>query len=230
MSARADLSAELGDAAARLSYGFYVGDLAVVTAAEAVLQRLPDSPDVSYYRALAALRSLQLGAPGEASGSELANRCIEHGSAATLGEALTAEAWILIAACSDLAARGAPLRAKLYQRRRDKALMQARELMPDNPRALWVRAWIAGALSALQGAALDADSRAALTVAVEAFQRRDDGLDGPDWGEAEALTCYGAALLAEGDVRQARDMLEQALLAAPGYRAALELLEQIAPG
>ena len=227
--AGAQLDAQLGDAAARLGYGFYVGDEAVVDAATELLQRLPDRPEVQYYRALAALRSMQLQAPGAKSNKDFAARCIEHASAATEHTPLAAEAWILVAACSLAGAQRSPL--KLFsQRRRDEALQRALDIEPENPRALWVAAWISGSQRALQGEQLDAEARAALVAAVDAFQRVSGDLQSPDWGQAEALACYGALLLTEGDVRGARDILEQALLTAPGYRVALDLLSRIASG
>jgi Tfp pilus assembly protein PilF len=50
---------------------------------------------------------------------------------------------------------------------------------------------------------------------------------GPDWGRAEALTGLAAMYLAAGELRQARDLIENALIEAPEYRVALELKKEL---
>ena len=47
--------------------------------------------------------------------------------------------------------------------------------------------------------------------------------EGPDWGRAELLASLGKLHLALGERRQARDLIEQALIEAPDYYFALEL-------
>ena len=50
----------------------------------------------------------------------------------------------------------------------------------------------------------------------------------PDWGHAEALTLLGGSYLTSGDPVAARDALERALVIAPDYREAQELLQTAA--
>jgi Tfp pilus assembly protein PilF len=65
----------------------------------------------------------------------------------------------------------------------------------------------------------------AIDTVVTAF--RDARAGFPDWGEAEALLALSEQRLAAGDLRGARDALEETLLIAPDYTAALELKDRI---
>ena len=47
--------------------------------------------------------------------------------------------------------------------------------------------------------------------------------EGPDWGRAELLASLGKIFLELGERRDARDLIEQALIEAPDYYFALEL-------
>ena len=61
---RAEPSAELLDLAARVHYGYYHGEVRTIETAQDALDRLPDSPEVFYYRDFAAMRRMQLGGAG----------------------------------------------------------------------------------------------------------------------------------------------------------------------
>ena len=50
----------------------------------------------------------------------------------------------------------------------------------------------------------------------------------PDWGHVEALTMLGETYLQRGDPVAARDALERALVLAPDYRQAQQLLQAAA--
>jgi len=50
----------------------------------------------------------------------------------------------------------------------------------------------------------------------------------PDWGQVEALTMLGETYLQRGDPVAARDALERALVMAPDYRQAQQLLQSAA--
>jgi tetratricopeptide (TPR) repeat protein len=126
---------------------------------------------------------------------------------------LAAEAWVLVAACAQVAGD---------EGRRERALALARERDDDNPRIVLVEAW-----AMLQSAGADVAKRAAaaakLEAVVAAFEMWTPSLDDPDWGYAEALTGLAAAALERGQTRAARDFIERALLLAPDYSAALGL-------
>ena len=98
----------------------------------------------------------------------------------------------------------------------------ARALDDDNPRIALVEAW-ALARQAGDDPADSAAVAAKLSAVVEAFDAWSPSIDDPDWGHAEALAALAARVLARGEVRAARDLIERSLLLAPDYRAAVEL-------
>jgi hypothetical protein len=211
-AARAEPSAELLDLAARVHYGYYHGEARTIEAALTALDRLPESPEVLYYRDFAALRRAQLGSLDRVGIGRLED-CAEREVATDLEKGVAADAWVLVAACALVGDD---------ERRREQALARARERDDDNPRIGLVEAW------ALELAANDEPGHretmaGKLAAVVEAFQAWVPSIDDPDWGHAEALTALAANALERGQVRTARDLLERALLIAPEYRAAVEL-------
>jgi len=211
-AAAAAPSAEVLDLAARVHYGYYHAEPRTIEVAAEALERLDNSPDVLYYRDFAALRRAQLGGNNRA-GAERLRACAQREPQSNLDKRFAAEAWVLAAACAQVAGD---------EGRREHALALARERDDDNPRIALVEAW-----AMLQAAGTDAAERDAvstkLTAVVEAFDAWEPALDDPDWGEAEALTALAAGALERGQTRAARDFIERALLLAPDYRAALDL-------
>jgi hypothetical protein len=211
-AAHAAPSAELLDLAGRVHYGYYHAEPRTIEAAMTALDRLADSPDVFYYRDFAALRRAQLGSADRSALARL-GACAERDVPAGPDKRFAAEAWVLVAACAQVAGADG---------RRERALSQARERDDDNPRIALVEAW------ALAGAAGDdaaeRDALAAkLATVVEAFDAWAPSFNDPDWGHAEALTAAAALALERGQARTARDLIERALLLAPDYRAALDV-------
>lgn len=244
----ASADAELADLATRVAFGYYSGDAAVVRAAERQLERHPaQDARVRYLRALAALRraQLELATRADADVRELLAHCTDLAApavenprraairVASVRDAAAAEAWTLAAACAAFAAHVEPLRSGAHGRRRDEALARARAADPGNPRVELVEAW---GLS-LQPAAADDDVRAAAAQAyaeaIAAFaafsapSREPVGAVGHDWGEAEALASLAEIRLRDGARREARDLVERALLAAPGYVFAERLASEV---
>ena len=212
LPARAQLSADVLDLAARVHYGYYQADERAIDAAQTALDRLEDSPEVIYYRDFAALRRAQLGSStrgGEARLNDCARRAVDPKTEARAA----AEAWILAAACALTAGD---------TRRFEHALARARERDDDHPRIALLEAW-ALERSAGEDRAANAQVEAKLTAAVAAFEAWSPSVDDPDWGEAEALAALGESAFARGDVRAARDLLERSLLLAPDYRRAVAL-------
>jgi tetratricopeptide (TPR) repeat protein len=203
-------SPELLDLAARVHYGYYHAEPRAVEAALAGLDRLAESPDVLYYRDFAALRLAQLGGDDRAALKRL-ETCATRDVPQALDRRHAAEAWVLVAACAQLAGD---------DHRREQALSRARERDDDNPRIALVEAWDMMPATG-PGAVQDDAMVAKLTAVVEAFGAWAPALDDPDWGHAEALTALGAAALERGQVRAARDLIERALLLVPDYGAAL---------
>lgn len=215
-------SPELADLAARIEYGYYSNEPRLIQAArDALLRADDDDSGVAYYRALAAFRLAELGLPRGASVGRWLDDCESHVAPEEAKGPAAAEAWILVAACANLAAHTEPLRALLHQHRREQALEKARELDPANPRIMVVEAWSLSLNPAAE--APDVRDRVAdvLERAVAGFDTwTSKQAEPPEWGEAEALAQLGAIYLARGSTREARDLLERALLLAPDYQYA----------
>jgi tetratricopeptide (TPR) repeat protein len=215
-AASADLTSDLADLSARAEYGFYAAEPGVIGAARRDLDRLPDSDArVSYYRALAAMRAAQVDARRAA---DALDDCIESAEQAASQEPSWAEAWVLVGACSTLAAD---------ERRFEDAIANAQPLDRDNPRLALVEAWHSVPdTKPLEAAAVD-EGITRLEAVVALFETASSGPRTPGWGEAEALALLGSLYLERGSTRAARDVLERALLAAPGYTYAVELMNRI---
>jgi hypothetical protein len=125
---------------------------------------------------------------------------------------------VLVGACSTFAAD---------ERRFEAAVASARRLERDNPRLALVEAWHSVPDDGPpEAAALDA-LVTRLEAVVGLFEAASPGPRTPGWGEAEALALLGSLYLERGSTRAARDVLERALLAAPGYTYAVELMDGI---
>ena len=221
--------ADLADLAARIEYGFYSNEPRVIDAARAALER-SESKDssVAYYRALAAFRLAQLDVEHGTDPGSLLEECLKPSTSDKAATPAAAEAWILVAACANLAARTAPLRSLLLQRRRDQALSRAREIEPSNPRITLVEAWSLSLRPARESPEVAQQAADELRHAIEEFGSwTSKQTDPPDWGEAEALASLGEILLARGSTRDARDLIERALLIAPDYDYAVGLRKRL---
>jgi len=235
-SARAGASAELADLAGRIDYGFYVGDARAIQNAVAALKRMSDNDaSVRYYRAFASFRLAQLDAEHAASHAE---DCVKNATVEEPTEHLTraaadararasVESWLLVAVCAGLSGRAEPGKGLVHDKRLVQALARARELEPSNPRIALLDGWLVSRRPALADAAVRDDAVAKLEAAAEAFAAWSPPPDSTEWGEAEALAALAEVHLARGQVRDARDLIERALLVAPGYRVALELRAQL---
>ena len=224
--AHADLDSDLADLSARAAYGYYVRDAAVIAAALEGLEQLQAKDGrVSVERALSAMRLAHLSAPGTKRANEMLIVCVAAAEEAAQQLPSSAEPWILSSACSARAARAETVKAVLHNRRTHNALARARSIDAANPRLALVEAWRV----ADDAADLDSESAAALIPKLEAAVAvfREGRHSEPDWGEAETLALLGALYLRKGDVRAARDVIEHALLAAPGYEDALELKRRL---
>ena len=210
-SALAEIPAGLRDAAARIDYGWYTGDRGLIQAAREALDSTSREPWGLYLRAYAAYRAGQLDlARGADAGEELAS-CAADAESATANGAIAAEASVLVVACAAMSASAEPLRAVWHQRRMRQGLEQAQALAAGNPRLLLVRRQHLG------------DAAVSTEAVVTGFRASRGRNAFPDWGEAEALLAQSEQRLAAGDLRGARDALEETLLIAPDYTAALEL-------
>lgn len=226
--------AELDDAAARMQYAFYTGD---AQALEGLVQ------EVSTYELegpLAAMKSYQLAyghwklsqlylqpvsgerPRGEARSlaSKAAQACVQHARAAVEQDERMAEAHAIEAVCAGLspAARNGTSGCA-----RSRALRAALAIEPENPRVKLIEALCSSSASQ------DPAAVERWREVVESFEAAPPSRPGrPDWGHVEALTMLGEAYLQRGEPVAARDALERALVLAPDYRQAQQLLQTAA--
>lgn len=223
ISVRANGNADLLDVVSRIDYGFYAGDVNVIKAATSELERLRgDDAARSYYRAYAAWRSIQTD--GDASPRKRRERtaeCIDYSAELFDEPEWAAEAHVLTAACSLWAEQEGGVRSSVYRAKASAAIDAARSLDRDNPRLLLVAATAVHS----DGSAGQGESRfAALAAALDRFDAQGLAADlHPAWGRPETLAQMGAIELESGNTREARDLIERALLDAPGYVFALQL-------
>jgi hypothetical protein len=113
--------------------------------------------------------------------------------------------------------------------RSNKSLEAARILQPSNPRVLLVGA--TSAISKAKTATERAAAERAIAAAIAAFDKQSPGSSGAaDWGQAEALAWMGELQLTQGNAIAARNALERALVLAPDYARARELLARATSG
>jgi tetratricopeptide (TPR) repeat protein len=215
-------ASELDDIVARIDYGFYTGDPRMIQAARDELGRTgSDGGAHAYYEAYAAYRLSRLDRSARPRQRRaLIRACLEAGRASTQTAEWAAEAWILVAACSIQGIAQEPSRALGHEARLNEALAAARELDADNPRLLLVESWYRQNDMAIEVAR--ERRRELLERAREEFDVRAND-QGPDWGRAELLASLAKIHLELGERRNARDLIEQALIEAPDYYLALEL-------
>lgn len=230
--------AELDDAAARIQYAFFTADPRQLEAALGLLDRLDASGALiamkEYYAAygnwkLAQLHVEELGrgrAPGAKSAAgKAAQACVKHGEAAVKADPRLEEAHAIYAVCASYGSGLNPLGQPSFGGcARSKALHTAQQLAPDNPRIKLIEAICLGEDAAGSAALFDK-----LRETLRAFESAPPSRPGrPDWGQAEALVLLGQNYLQHGDALAARDAIERALVLAPDYRKAQELLQPAA--
>lgn len=184
----------------------------------------------SYYAALLAYRLALLAKNDEQQAWPFAQQCIDRLNRALVLDTGSAEALALQSACyalqSGLDPWRSPLAAPLSEARIDKAL----KLAPDNPRVL-----LLGALAARDRPKLfGGDPQQAFHLmqqAVAAFEReKASGGSLPGWGAADAFTDLARDYLGRGETLAARNVLERALLIAPHFTQARQLMAEIVAG
>lgn len=223
LSGPANGNADLLDVVARIDYGFYAGDVNVITAATSELERLRgDDAARSYYRAYAAWRSIQTDVNASTrSQREHTADCIDYSAELYDDPEWAVEAYVLAAACALWAEQAGSVRGSGYRAKVSDAIDAARALDPDNSRLLLIAAMAIGRVDSAE----HGESRlAALAAALDRFDTQALAADIlPAWGRPETLAQMGAIELERGNTREARDLIERALLEAPGYRFALQL-------
>ena len=219
---------ELVDIASRIDYGFYAADPRTLEAAQGTLrQRSSKHAAETYYSAYAAYRLSQL--PGQSTPRQfrkLIGECIRAARSVTTDPEWSIEAWILLAACSIEGRKRDHSRALNHELRLTEALRAARTLDPTHPRVLLVDAW---AQRGQYGAVdlLDHGYQTQLEQVRARFESWGGTGIGFDWGRAEVLTELATMHAANEHRREARDLIEQALIEAPDYHVALSLKNEL---
>jgi tetratricopeptide (TPR) repeat protein len=226
--------AELDDAAARMQYAFYTGDSQGVETVLKTLEefQVDDSIAASKAYQLAygnwKLSQLYLQPLADAHprpnakslAAKAAQACVRHARSAVDKDARLAEALAIEAACDG---HSATARSGSAGCANSKALRTAAGLAPDNPRVKLVQAICA------PNTPVDPAATERWRGVVASFEAAPPSRPGkPDWGHVEALTTLGETYLQRGDPVAARDALERALVLAPDYRQAQQLLQTAA--
>jgi len=229
---RADEAGELDDAVARAQYAYFTGDARSLEQALTLIDNVEVPANLNrskeYYAAYGRWKLAQLytdaaaqprGDKGAArsAASKAAQGCIQHAEALLKINPRLAEGHAIAAACTGVQSPGSCLRSK--------SLRTALDLEPANPRVILVEAICTAAGDNRSPVELYEKLRAVVTAFDTAPVARPGN---PDWGQAEALVLLGQVQLQRGDALAARDMIEKALVIAPDYRKAQELLQAAA--
>lgn len=235
----ADATSELDDAAARAQYAFYTGDTRGLEEVLGLIERLDVpatlAPMKEYYAAYGSWKLAQLytdetlgsarkpGARGQA--AKATQTCLRHVDSALKLDSRLSEVHAIHAICATPAPGLALTSLSLTSCARSKALRTALQLEPDNPRIRLIEM-----LCSMQSDGVTPAARIEkLRTLVAAFESAPPSKPGkPDWGQAEALLLLGQSYLQLGDPLAARDVIERALVIAPDYRKAQELLQAAA--
>jgi len=226
--------AELDDAAARMQYAYYTGDSQAI---ETILKNLEQfqvedslAPNKAYQLAYGNWKLSQLylqplanQSPrpnGKSLASKAAQTCVHNARQAVELDASNAEAMAVEAVCDG---HSATARAGSTGCANSKPLRTANGLAPNNPRIKLVQA------ICTESKPTDPTAIERWRAVVASFEGAPPSRPGkPDWGQVEALTMLGETYLQRGDPVAARDALERALVMAPDYRQAQQLLQSAA--
>ncbi|HWK72832.1 MAG TPA: hypothetical protein VNQ81_01070 [Povalibacter sp.] len=226
----ADPISDLDDAAARAQYAFYTADSRTLEDVLGLIERLQVPPALTvmkeYYGAFGNWKLAQLyteaaaGKPAtRASLEKAAQDCQRHAKAALQLDPRFGEAFAIDAICSAFVPGLTQTSCA-----RSKSLRMAQEIEPTNPRIKLIEV-----MCFEKDEVASAAYAEKLRATANAFETAPPSRPGkPDWGQAEALLLLGQNYLQRGDLVAARDAIEHALVIAPDYRRAQELLETAA--
>ena len=226
----ADGVAELDDAAARAQYAFYTGDARALQEVLTLIEGFEGVPAAakSYQLAYGHWKLAEIYAQTASTdkpqvkslSTKAAQTCARHANAGISADAAMAEVYAIKAICEDFAPVARPDAATCS---RNKSLKTALSMAPTNPRVRLIEALCA------PGESNDPAALERWRAVVATFESAAPSRPGkPDWGHVEALTMLGETYLQRGDAVAARDALERALVLAPDYREAQQLLQTAA--
>lgn len=242
-SANADPQSDLDDAHVRSQYAFYTADQRTLEALIRTIDALEvpaslvamKAYDAAYaYWKLALLQDDAVSAnsgkpaptrPARNAGYRSAQSCLLQTRAALTLDARMTEAYVLEAACSMITREIRSEDSRAPACLRDKSLLKAQQLEPRNPRVLLIEA-LCLRETAIAAAPSTINRLQTLVTTFDAAPPSRFGV--PDWGLAEALLLLGENYQQRGETQAARDAIEKALVIAPDYRKAREVLEMTA--
>jgi tetratricopeptide (TPR) repeat protein len=216
------------DVEGRIQYGFYIEDARTLRDIADQLSRAEgeQEPLQHYYAALANYRLASL-LEGRDKGRarEALEGCVDSLGTALKIEANFAAGYALHAACLRRMSVLAPWKP-LAGSKSTGQMERAVKLAPRDPRVLLLEALAQG-----EDGKFDEQALKFLKQSAAAFESERQGMDRtPGWGAAEAYTYLGRGYLERGDVLNARDALERALLIAPDFALAKRLMTRITTG
>lgn len=216
----------LNDLAGRIEYAFYSADGRSLLQSWQLLEKLqPTSADkelhdsyVNYGRwKLAQL--FATNAPDRA--QQWAQTCAES-KLSSKNTTLLATHQALVAACLGMLEELRPVRRLLYKNDREVAISQALQTAASSAQVRFIAGWLLTKQDAANtgyATLLQALQRFAATPTTQSTN--------PGWGYAETCYLLGKAEIARGNALAARNTLEQALVLAPDYRDAQQLLPSL---
>ncbi len=148
---------------------------------------------------------------------EYVNYAIDHLEAATDQDEFFAEGWLMLSAVYGQKMTVRPLQAVSLGRKFNRAMSRARELAPDNPRVVLLRAITDYNLPRIVGGnkdrALEGLYRAARLFEEEVVE--DPVL--PSWGHEDTYARLGIVFMDRGNLEEARTAFERALEINPEF-------------
>ena len=148
---------------------------------------------------------------------EYVNYAIDHLEAATDQDEVFAEGWLMLSAAYGQKMTVRPLQAVSLGRKFNRAMSRAREIAPDSPRVVLLKAITDYNLPRIVGGnkdrALDGLYRAARLFEEEVVE--DPVL--PSWGHEDTYARLGIVFMDRGDLEEARTAFERALEINPEF-------------
>lgn len=222
---------EWGDIEARIDFGYYTQDARTLRSiADTLSGGGKADPERDYYRGFVQYRLLLLATQagnGKDAAKDAAERCVDSLAEAIKARPGYADALALQSGCLGILSGLKPWKAPLLGPKSGTQLQQALKLAPRDPRVLLVDALADDERPAFAGG----DKERAFgkfQKAVDAFEAERQGLTRlPGWGAPEAYYYLARSSLARGDAQAARVALERALLLAPDFALARQMMVRI---
>lgn len=218
---------DLNDLAGRIEYAYYAADGRSLQQSLDALAHLSEEATnrdlANSYLNYGRWKLAQLLAGADSERAQQAAEDCADSKTKTKQPAALAVHHALVAACLEMLGELRPLRRVLYRSHRDAELTEAKQTRFVIAQVQFIAAWIA--IRKNDTANADAALKQALTQFDQAETAAGSSESG--WGHAEACYLLGKSESARGNLLAARNALEQALVLAPDYRDAQQLLRSL---